>query len=274
MPGTVAGVDIAEQRKGLDLVVIDPRRRIVASEGKLTLADVTAAVMDIRPEMVCIDGPPRWAAVGRSRAAERELLALGIHAFAVPVDPGDHLFYRWMRVGFTVYEKLAPSYPLRTCFPITGGAVEVFPHASACVLAQRRPDRAESKLAFRTGVLEAQGVDTSACPTIDRIDAALAALTGVLALAGQGSFVGDPCEGCILVPVVSLPASLHRPRSRTAASGGLELSERLCECGCGARVRRRFLPGHDAKLKSVLLSQHRAGDGAATDRLNALGWLR
>jgi len=26
-----------------------------------------------------------------------------------------------------------------------------------------------------------------------------------------------------------------------------------CECGCGAQVARRFLPGHDAKLKSRLL---------------------
>lgn len=28
---------------------------------------------------------------------------------------------------------------------------------------------------------------------------------------------------------------------------------RRCECGCGAPVRRRFLPGHDAKLKGRLL---------------------
>lgn len=27
-----------------------------------------------------------------------------------------------------------------------------------------------------------------------------------------------------------------------------------CQCGCGAEVRRSFLPGHDAKLKSRLLA--------------------
>lgn len=37
-------------------------------------------------------------------------------------------------------------------------------------------------------------------------------------------------------------------------------------------VRRRFLPGHDAKLKSRLL-QRRADGLAATSELQALGWL-
>jgi hypothetical protein len=34
-----------------------------------------------------------------------------------------------------------------------------------------------------------------------------------------------------------------------------ETLPRTCECGCGVTVSRRFLPGHDAKLKSRLLSE-------------------
>lgn len=33
-----------------------------------------------------------------------------------------------------------------------------------------------------------------------------------------------------------------------------------CKCGCGASVRRNFLPGHDAKLKGRLLTATRSAD--------------
>lgn len=49
-----------------------------------------------------------------------------------------------------------------------------------------------------------------------------------------------------------------------------------CECGCGATVRRRFLPGHDAKLKGALKAGLRSADWrtrqASADRLADLGW--
>ena len=47
---------------------------------------------------------------------------------------------------------------------------------------------------------------------MDALDAALAALTGILALEGSFSTVGDPDEGVILLPVSTLPqAKLLRP---------------------------------------------------------------
>jgi hypothetical protein len=52
------------------------------------------------------------------------------------------------------------------------------------------------------------------------------------------------------------------------------LQGRECECGCGAAVRARFLPGHDARLKSQLVREARAGDIEAKLRLERLGWLR
>lgn len=47
---------------------------------------------------------------------------------------------------------------------------------------------------------------------------------------------------------------------------------KTCECGCGATVSRRFKPGHDAKLKSMLLKEARSGNESAKRRLKALGW--
>eukprot|EP00752_Nemacystus_decipiens_P016642 g14882.t1 len=54
-------------------------------------------------------------------------------------------------------------------------------------------------------------------------------------------------------------------------------TNKTCECGCGAPVRRRFRPGHDARLKSRLLNQARHGQWAAqvaaVEELNDRGWL-
>lgn len=41
-----------------------------------------------------------------------------------------------------------------------------------------------------------------------------------------------------------------------------------CECGCGGNTRGgRFLPGHDAKLKSQLLAKAREGRTARSRQL-------
>ena len=52
---------------------------------------------------------------------------------------------------------------------------------------------------FRAAVLEAHGVETSRLRSADEIDAALAALTGVLALEGNFWTVGASTEGVIVV---------------------------------------------------------------------------
>lgn len=47
-----------------------------------------------------------------------------------------------------------------------------------------------------------------------------------------------------------------------------------CGCGCGAKVRegRRYVQGHDAKHKSLLLTAAAAGDKDALKLLVSLGW--
>ncbi len=267
---------MAEERKGLDLVALDSDRQVVASHGRLTVDGVAGLVLgELRPDIVCIDSPSGWSLSGRSRQAERDLARLRISAYATGPDPGAHSFYRWMRVGFSVFDAVTDRYPLFRGDDPSGRAAEVFPNASAVFLAGRAKAKAESKVQFRRQVLHARGVDNGPLPDIDRVDAALAALTGLLALEGQWSHVGDPDEGVILLParcwdrLPPVVSALGRPALPLPTPGG----SGSCGCGCGASVRRRFLPGHDAKLKSRLLAARRAGDQAAERRLGELGWL-
>jgi predicted nuclease with RNAse H fold len=295
------GVDIAEARKGLDFVALDDQRAIVERIARASVTDVVAAIMRIAPDVVCIDSPPAWAHRGKSRAAERALRPLGITAFSTPTDPGDHAFYRWMRVGFAVFNNIADRYPYYRNGPIQSTALEVFPEASATLLTGTLCPKGQ-KIPFRRAVLRAHDIDETLLPTIDAVDAALAALTGLRALEGQFTAIGDPAEGIIVVPVAPLPAApLTRPlvgamsnlpcseligdapttsgwsRTKIRSVAGTPASPnqtpRLCECGCGAAVSRRFLPGHDAKLKSCLLRAARLGDTVAEQQLRQLGWL-
>lgn len=55
-------------------------------------------------------------------------------------------------------------------------------------------------------------------------------------------------------------------------------STNTCLCGCGAPVKRRFLPGHDARLKGQLQRAYRSGtnaEKAKAERLALeLGWMQ
>ena len=93
------------------------------------------------------------------------------------------------------------------------------------LLAGRLRNGDESKRAFRGRVLEENGIDQSVLPTVDRIDAALAALTGLLALEGTYTGVGDPAEGVIVLPVAELPqrraSNVHERFQASVRSGHL-----------------------------------------------------
>jgi predicted nuclease with RNAse H fold len=209
------GIDVAEPRKGLDLVALDDRRSVVASHGRLTVEDVARLTMTLRPAVVCVDSPSGWSTSGRSRSAERELARIGIQSYRTGPDPGDHPFYRWIRVGFELFRQVAPAYPLYRSGAVAGTAAEVFPHASACLLAGELRAREMPKDAFRRAALRSEGVPEDQLPTPDRVDAALAALTGVIALAGAHTAVGDPNEGVVLLPVASVPiTALSRALTR------------------------------------------------------------
>jgi hypothetical protein len=50
----------------------------------------------------------------------------------------------------------------------------------------------------------------------------------------------------------------------------------VCLCGCGGATKSRFVPGHDAKLKSILLRAARSGglSPEQQDLVARLGWAR
>jgi predicted nuclease with RNAse H fold len=268
------GVDVGVG-KGLDLVLMDGKRMPIVVGSRKGSEDIERILAEWGPDIVAIDSPPRWATAGRSRLTENSLARLNIHAFRTPAEPhaeGEDRF-EWMRRGMDVFRLAeAHGYPLATGKPFAHRAIEVFPHASATVLAGCLPPRGMRKRQWREYVLRLQGVRTDDLTTVDRLDAALAALTGLLVLEGHESHLGDPTEGVIVVPT-SAPAPKYRPGTLAHDKGEAQL---FAWCACGACDRqvpagREFAPGHDAKRKYRLWRQVREGRDAA-DELERRGW--
>src|SRR5712692_4820113 len=279
------GIDVAIAR-GLDIVVLDGSLRLVFGPATLRLVDLPDLIRRTEPDVLAIDSPPAWGVSGKSRPIERQLQALGISIFPTPAAEFKRDLHRWMETGFEVF-KLAGDlgYPLHTGgASFARSAIEVFPHASAVVLRGSLAPVGVAKHVWRRSVLEEAGVACSEMRTTDHLDAALAALTGLRFLTGDFSVVGTPGEAVLVLPIGRMPTT------RFARDQGAAISRRLgphaarrplvdetghaCGCGCGAPARRRYLPGHDAKHKSRLLAEMRAGSASAADELQRLGWGR
>jgi predicted nuclease with RNAse H fold len=221
------GVDVSV-RRGLDVVVLGGDRRLVGPPlARQTPEDLEALLRSLRPDAVAIDSPPAWGLRGPSRRAERELIALGLPCFRTPSDPAlrAHPFYAWMFAGHAAFAAAAAAgYP---CFRGAAGedgrgrALEVFPHGAAVALAGQRPPagtarRPAARRRWRTAVLAAAGVDGTALPTLDAVDAALAALVAVIVAEGGDWFaLGQPDEGCVVLPG-------RRPRTPYPRSAGAD----------------------------------------------------
>lgn len=271
------GIDVGVS-KGLDLVLLDDDRMVLDTARRVHVDDLHKLVPDFDPDVVAVDAPPTWASSGRSRLTEREIRWFGIQCFNTPSDPkmAEHPFYEWMTIGFEAFRAIADVFPRYRTGSVQGSAIEVFPHASAVVLAGSLPPKAVSMHAWRRSVLRSRGVDASALRSADQVDAALAALTGVYALERRFSAPGDPKEGQIVLPSATLPAHPYRratapPEERTQPSlPGLS----ACACGdpsCTALTAREFAPGHDSKRKSSLWALARRGQDAL-DELRRRGW--
>jgi predicted nuclease with RNAse H fold len=268
------GIDVAVD-KGLDVVLLDERRVPLAVRSGVRTGEVEAILGELGPDVVAIDSPPRWAASGRSRRTERELAALNIQSFNTPsaAHGRGNRFFAWMEVGFEVFRRAAAAgYPTYAAGSPKRTAMEVFPHATAVVLAGALPPKGVAKKPWREGVLRAQGVRVDELTTMDRVDAALAALTGLLVLEGRRFAPGDPQEGVIVIPATSLPAHPYRRAAATPVAAAPLFS--YCECGvpgCDELVRGRFAKGHDAKRKAMLWTRVREG-GDALEELTRRGW--
>lgn len=287
----VLGIDVSLGR-GHDAVLLADGV-VKESWSRLGAEAVAALVRSERPDAVAIDSPPSPGrgllrvpeerarlpippAEGRHlnrRVAEYELSRRGIGSHQTHFE--EARLFNWMTAGFEVFDAVA-----RTGYPPYLGrgrtrraAFEVFPYASYVALAGCLSPGKRWRLPWRRTVLAEAGVrGLPEGSSIDLVDAACAAFTGQRFLEGHGSFVGDPREGVIVLPVHGLADGYRRcptPDEILTESGSGD--SRLCACGCGELVRRRFLPGHDARLKSRLLGEVRRGD-AARRELERLGW--
>jgi hypothetical protein len=77
----------------------------------------------------------------------------------------------------------------------------------------------------------------------------------------------EGCTACAGLPRISTGGERPVPQNNGSPPTG-----RKCRCGCGSDVKRRFLPGHDAKLKSRLVKEARNGSEAAREELIEEGW--
>lgn len=219
-----AGIDVSE-RRGLDVVVLDDRRRLAApARAAVTPGALDALLADFGDDLaiVAIDSPPGPGVRGRARPCEVALRRRGIQIFSTPAEDEGyaHRFHNWVRVGAAAFAAAERAGFSRLAVPTSprGHALEVFPHASDVLLRGELPPagttrRLAAKRAWRAETLRRAGVhDVAALATIDAIDAALAALTGLLALEGRVELVGESPHW-IAVPRTDPPGALLRRRS-------------------------------------------------------------
>jgi len=275
------GVDVAEERKGLDAVLLDQELSTITARRRLKVSDIGPLIDETRPDVVAIDSPPQFGSSGGGyRRTELELMDVGIRCFGTPSDrkKADNPFYRWMAAGFQVFEAAAErGFSRYQSGPVRGTAIEVYPHASAVVLAGCLQPTNAKKRVWRAGILAAQGVSVDGLRSADQVDAALAALTGLFALRGKCFAPGHPTEGVIVLPARSLPVPPYRRCREDGRPDEVQLHFRglgRCACGdpeCSASTTREFAPGHDAKRKSTLWKLARSGQ-EAVDELRRRGW--
>lgn len=209
------GIDVSQNR-GLDVVAMWSDRTIEFARARVGPCELEDVLEEWKPAVVAIDSPPGHGCEpgASTRACERELRALGVNIFSTPSDT-DRLsrpFYGWIMVGIETFEAAARArYPRqRQPNEVRGRAIEVFPHASDVFLRGHLPPvgtlrRRGRKRDWRLETLRRAGctVDNLARnrvgrPTIDSVDAALAALTGVYALEGDYSAYGAGCEWLVV----------------------------------------------------------------------------
>lgn len=276
------GIDVGGERvKHLDVVVMDADRQIAVVGSRVPVQRLRALITDHRPDVICVDGPPAWASAGsRSRLAERQLKLVGIQAYYTPdrTTGESHDFYAWMRNGMAAFRAAdRAGFPVYRAGKIAGTTIEVFPHASATVLMGCLPparQTAAAKRAWRAALLRAQHVPTAQLRTLDQVDAALCALTGIVALELGDPFApGVPEEGRIVVPARVVPAAGYRRCMPTRAAVTTEPLIRFCACGCGAQAKpgREFRAGHDRRLMVQLQRAVADGDRARAE-LDRRGW--
>ena len=175
----------------------------------------------------------------RSRVCDALLFRRRLPLYPVPAA-GQSLsgWEAWIGVGFEVFEALEhlglfrPDEPDVLEAPVGDGALrlgrlcETYPDAVFCSLLGHRPSpkRTPWGLQQRIAALKLRGVvdDDGGLwhRTLDELDACAAAYAAFALASGSGSWIGDPREGVIVLPVTELADSYERlpppARSRLA----------------------------------------------------------
>lgn len=195
------GIDVSVKR-GLDLVLLEKPWSVVEVCSHVTTAELPRLIADLRPDTIAIDSPPCFGN-GAPRKTEVALRRRGISLYATPWEEEKmtRSFYGWMRVGFGAFAACSTAgFPLFRGDGYKGSAVEVYPYGVAVVLSGGLRPKGTSKKIWRHGLLKAHGLDMAKLKSLDHIDAALAAMTGLLALDGHACWQGEPSEGVIVLP--------------------------------------------------------------------------
>ncbi|WP_259727111.1 MULTISPECIES: DUF429 domain-containing protein [unclassified Synechococcus] len=209
-PLITVGIDVGGARKGFHAVALCGG----AYHSRCTSTDAAAlaqwCVDTIGAQVVAVDAPCRWSADGRSRPAERQLMAERIQCFSSPSRQTalEHPtnYFGWMLRGEALYQALEPSHHLLTSLPAAGTrcCFETFPHAITWHLHQALglpPPQARRKVQERRALLKRLGLDGRQLTNIDWIDAALCAVAAQqLAIGGACVGYGEPQTGWIVVP--------------------------------------------------------------------------
>ena len=220
------GVDVSKTR-ALDVVVLDERRRLVGGpRSRVSPSELGVLLVSLGAPVgvVAIDSPPAPGLHGPARPCEVELRRRGVQVFSTASDPSCFAgpFFDWARVGMRAFAVAREAgFEL---FGEGGGAyrraVEVFPHATDVFLRGELPPAGTTrsvaaKRTWRSETLRRAGVEVGPRASLDIVDAALAALTGQLALEGRFEAIGE-YPYFIVVPDVGSAPSLGRFRRARA----------------------------------------------------------
>jgi predicted nuclease with RNAse H fold len=188
------------------------------------------------------DGAPARAALGlpdgryeRMRVCDAMLFRRGLPLYPVPAE-GQPIttWERWIEIGFELFAALAWLELFRPPGtyqgPVDSGALahgrlcETYPDAIFCSLLGHRPSpkRTPWGLQQRIAALKLKGVvdeDGGLWQrTVDELDACAAAYAAYGLAAGLGTWVGDPEEGVIVLPVAELLARYEKLPAPARAS--------------------------------------------------------
>ncbi len=210
MVDATVGIDVGGARKGFHAVALTGGTYAdqLATGDVQELAHWCRSV--VRASVIAIDAPCRWSLDGRARPCERELMQKGIWCFSSPLRETalDHptMYFEWMLRGEKLYQALEggspeQAYPLVRSLPHSGrGCFETFPHAITWHLRGGQAQAAQKRIQRRELLAQA-GMDLTPLTSIDRIDAALCALTAHhVASGGECVSYGEPESGWIVVP--------------------------------------------------------------------------